>query len=123
MQREPGSSVSGEHRNRCDARTAVAAHHQIADRDRRWINILVEVHVILIIARSRRAEVAADSRPMSREELRSALRDSVKHHLIADVPVGVFLSAGLDSTVLASLAALVNLPIREEKPVLAAAAA
>src|SRR5438445_7482087 len=37
--------------------------------------------------------------------LRSALLDSVRHHLIADVPVGVFLSAGMDSTTLAALAA------------------
>ena len=37
--------------------------------------------------------------------LRSALTDSVRHHLIADVPVGVFLSSGLDSTTLAALAA------------------
>src|SRR5258708_23168574 len=29
--------------------------------------------------------------------LRSALLESVRYHLIADVPVGVFLSAGLDS--------------------------
>jgi asparagine synthase (glutamine-hydrolysing) len=29
----------------------------------------------------------------------------VKHHLIADVPVGVFLSSGLDSTAVAALAA------------------
>ena len=28
----------------------------------------------------------------------------MRHHLIADVPVGVFLSAGLDSTTLAALA-------------------
>lgn len=33
-----------------------------------------------------------------------ALRDTVAHHLIADVPVGVFLSSGLDSTTLAALA-------------------
>jgi asparagine synthase (glutamine-hydrolysing) len=33
------------------------------------------------------------------------LRDSVAHHLIADVPVGVFLSSGLDSTTIAALAA------------------
>jgi asparagine synthase (glutamine-hydrolysing) len=33
-------------------------------------------------------------------ELSSALSDSVNHHLIADVPVGVFLSAGLDSSTL-----------------------
>ncbi len=37
--------------------------------------------------------------------VRGALRDSVAHHLIADVPVGVFLSSGLDSTTLAALAA------------------
>ena len=37
--------------------------------------------------------------------LREALLDSVRHHLVADVPVGVFLSSGLDSTTLAALAA------------------
>jgi asparagine synthase (glutamine-hydrolysing) len=36
-------------------------------------------------------------------ELRAALLDSVRHHLIADVPVGVFLSSGLDSTTLTAL--------------------
>lgn len=36
--------------------------------------------------------------------LRQALKDSVLHHLIADVPVGVFLSAGIDSSVLTALA-------------------
>ncbi|MDB4885276.1 MAG: putative asparagine synthase, partial [Gemmatimonadetes bacterium] len=39
----------------------------------------------------------------STERLHDALRDSVEHHLIADVDVGVFLSAGIDSTVLAAL--------------------
>lgn len=39
------------------------------------------------------------------EQLRAALLDSVQHHLVADVPVGVFLSAGLDSTTLTALAA------------------
>ena len=37
--------------------------------------------------------------------LASALRDSVARHMVADVPVGVFLSAGLDSGLLAALAA------------------
>jgi asparagine synthase (glutamine-hydrolysing) len=37
--------------------------------------------------------------------LRSALLDSMRHHLIADVPVGIFLSAGIDSATLAALAA------------------
>ncbi|WP_063533105.1 asparagine synthase (glutamine-hydrolyzing) [Burkholderia sp. MSMB1589WGS] len=39
------------------------------------------------------------------EALRNAVKDSVKHHLIADVPVGVFLSAGLDSATLTALSA------------------
>jgi asparagine synthase (glutamine-hydrolysing) len=38
------------------------------------------------------------------ERLRAALLDSVRQHLIADVPVGIFLSAGLDSTTLLALA-------------------
>jgi asparagine synthase (glutamine-hydrolysing) len=38
------------------------------------------------------------------EQLRSALINSVTQHLIADVPVGIFLSAGLDSTTIAALA-------------------
>lgn len=33
-----------------------------------------------------------------------ALRETVRHHLIADVPVGLFLSAGIDSTSMAGLA-------------------
>jgi asparagine synthase (glutamine-hydrolysing) len=38
------------------------------------------------------------------EELRARLRDSVAAHLLADVPVGVLLSGGVDSSVLAALA-------------------
>ena len=41
----------------------------------------------------------------SSELLRSALAETVRYHLIADVPVGVFLSSGLDSTTMAALAA------------------
>jgi len=36
--------------------------------------------------------------------VRQMLHDSVLRHLVADVPVGVFLSAGIDSTIIASFA-------------------
>jgi asparagine synthase (glutamine-hydrolysing) len=45
------------------------------------------------------------SAPQRSETVAAALADSVRHHMVADVPVGVFLSAGLDSSTIAALAA------------------
>ena len=50
-------------------------------------------------------ELRGDDEPELVEELRARLRDSVRAHLLSDVPVGVLLSGGVDSAVLAALAA------------------
>ena len=39
------------------------------------------------------------------DELRARIADTVKHHMVADVPVGMFLSAGFDSSLVAQFAA------------------
>ena len=58
----------------------------------------------------RRSPAAKDPRgprtfSRAAEALRPLLEDSVRAHLIADVPVGLFLSSGLDSGAIAALAA------------------
>jgi asparagine synthase (glutamine-hydrolysing) len=49
------------------------------------------------------AERDAPANGIQGEEIREALLDSVRHHLIADVRVGAFLSAGIDSSALVGL--------------------
>src|SRR3954469_22244050 len=50
-------------------------------------------------------ELRSDDEAELLEELRARLRDSVRAHLLSDVPVGVLLSGGVDSAALAALAA------------------
>ncbi len=47
---------------------------------------------------------AQDAGALKTSELRQLLVETVRHHMVADVPVGVFLSSGIDSNVIASLA-------------------
>jgi len=50
------------------------------------------------LARAEAETPAATTAPAElRERVRAAVADSVRHHLVADVPVGIFLSAGVDS--------------------------
>jgi asparagine synthase (glutamine-hydrolysing) len=48
---------------------------------------------------------AAQPEAWTQENLRDALLDTLQHHLVADVPVGAFLSAGLDSATIVGLIA------------------
>jgi asparagine synthase (glutamine-hydrolysing) len=50
-------------------------------------------------------DLPSSSSQLPADRLRSALAETVRFHLVADVPVGVFLSSGLDSTTIAALAA------------------
>lgn len=54
------------------------------------------------LAEAERADAGA---PHAVERVRAAVADSVAQHLVADVPVGIFLSAGLDSAMLLGAAA------------------
>src|SRR5664279_2905844 len=64
--------------------------------------VYADIATMLAGADAARGKMDAHERA---ERLRAAMLDTVRHHLVADVDVGVFLSAGVDSTVLASLAA------------------
>jgi asparagine synthase (glutamine-hydrolysing) len=63
-------------------------------------------------ARIEEAYVSGPAQPLASYELRELVLDSIQHHLVADVPVGVFLSAGIDSNVIAALAAKLSTRLR-----------
>jgi asparagine synthase (glutamine-hydrolysing) len=56
----------------------------------------------------REIESVRESRASVLERLRMLMVDVVEKHLIADVPVGVFLSGGIDSSVIAGIASKVS---------------
>ncbi len=56
------------------------------------------------------SDLLAQASDRAPADLGTALRDSLRDHFVADVPVGVFLSAGLDSATMVALAAEVTDP-------------
>ena len=84
-------------------RALPAGHTMWIDRDgARAPRAYADLAAMLARADAERPRMDARERA---ERLRAAMLESVRHHLVADVDVGVFLSAGIDSTVLAALAA------------------
>jgi asparagine synthase (glutamine-hydrolysing) len=84
-------------------RALPAGHHATLDRDgrldlRRYFS-LAEVYRDGVM---RQHDVP---REQWSEFIADAIRESVRYHLVADVPLGAFLSAGKDSTTVVSLAA------------------
>jgi asparagine synthase (glutamine-hydrolysing) len=53
-------------------------------------------------------EIETASRPELEDRTKYLLRQSVRQQLVSDVPLGVFLSGGIDSTIVAGLACEVN---------------
>src|SRR5262249_44519024 len=58
------------------------------------------------------AYVQHAAKQLTTGELREFVLDSIRHHLVSDVPVGIFLSAGIDSNVIAALAAELGTQLR-----------
>ena len=61
--------------------------------------------IVAELAASEWSEAASPTAIDRCARLAAAVADSVEHHLVADVPVGLFLSSGVDSTTLTAIAA------------------
>ncbi len=53
-----------------------------------------------------------NEKDITKEDVYNILNDSVKHHMISNVEVGTFLSGGIDSTIIATLASKINPKIK-----------
>jgi asparagine synthase (glutamine-hydrolysing) len=82
-----------------EARKLPAGHTLVADGGK------VDIHRYARPAPVPADQVRGEGDEALAEELRGRLRDSVRAHLVSDVPVGVLLSGGIDSATLTALAA------------------
>jgi len=83
------------------------------------LSILPAGHYLVFDGKTKKAEITRYFDPMfsvdkekTYEEkkaiLRETLTDSVRHHMISDVPVGTFLSSGIDSAIITALSSKIN---------------
>jgi asparagine synthase (glutamine-hydrolysing) len=63
----------------------------------------VRYHAIAAVYHNEEEGPSREPNEFAIDEVRAALKDSVRSHLVADVPVGAFLSAGVDSGALVGL--------------------
>jgi asparagine synthase (glutamine-hydrolysing) len=71
--------------------------------DRTGAGAPVRYHAIAAVYCDKENEASRSPDDVPVDEVRAALTDSVRSHLVADVPVGAFLSAGVDSGALVGL--------------------
>ena len=57
---------------------------------------------------SQQVSEGPNDRKVIKEKLRDLMFDSVKKHMIADVPIGIFLSGGIDSSLIAGIASRIS---------------
>lgn len=57
-------------------------------------------------------QVSYQEKPVTKEDIYDVMVNSVKAHMIADVEVGTFLSGGIDSTIIATIASQLNPKIK-----------
>jgi asparagine synthase (glutamine-hydrolysing) len=94
---EPMTLVAGIH-------SLPPGHWMAVPLDRSALPIRPERYWDLVAAAARSRKPAVSDRHEALAEVRRRLEDAIRGHLIADVPLGIFLSSGIDSAALAGLA-------------------
>ena len=98
-------------------RDAVQGHPQAAARAHRWSSSDGDVRIAAVLGRAgRHADAGRDRRRRTRDvvaRFRELLEESVRLRLMSDVPLGMFLSGGIDSSAIAALMArMIDRPLQ-----------